>query len=605
MLSISSFTTKGVPFLSQGNLQHLFKGARLRSVATVAFAILFYIGVSFALKKYFSLSSYATRIPPPISSPLIPSSREGTLESASENLSIPKGQVLLTTRPGSDINELIMALAYKRQDKQFFLLDVERIIENESSNYLIYAFNDLVSSLPSHAVLVIHDFHHLLSQIRTSIAARSLWQALKRNIRQGTIQCIAIITEKGRTSLAEDNTCPELFNEVAFPPLNVETCTSWLLQLKKTHETKYGCTFTDEAIKKAVKLADSYIQNKVLPGSALEILERASVEAKNKSLAAVDDRIIVEIVSKKNNIPLGQLRSERDRIAQLQETLQKNVFGQSEAIEAVIRAFKVRLFCNVIPTKPMGSFLFVGPTGTGKTLLAHQIARDVFNDENAVLRIDMANLVQAHCISTLIGVPPGYIGQDTDSHLTRKVETTPRCVVIFDEAEKAHPQVLNIFLRLLETGYMTDAKGRVVDFRETFVIATSNLGSNLALVNTLEELKRNAEKALKDTLPPEILNRFDKTLIFQPLTDAMIDKIIRKGLEEKIDSLNKGSTTIAIDPSAISFIQKQNKDHKKGARPILQSIDTFVIVPLIDKLLASPDQETITVTSEDNKIVLS
>lgn len=591
-------------FLPSVNLPSLFTNVRLSLVTKIALAIIVYVAVVVALRRPSSIS-YLNQIIPPTSPPSIPSSRNGIVESISENLSIPNGQVLLTTKPGSDINDIIMSLCHQRSSTQFFVLNTEHIIENYAFRPMIHLFNDLISSLPSHPVLVIYDFHDLLSKIETSSTAKNLWAAIKRNIKQGSIQCIAIITEKGRTSLAKDDTCLELFNDVSLPSLNVETCTSWLLQIKTQYETKYGCTFTEEAIKKAVKLADSYVQNKVLPGSALDILESASRKAKERSLKTVEDSIIAEVVSKRNNIPLGQLESERNRITHLQKTLENSLFGQNEAIEAVIQAFKLRLFYNGIPKKPIGSFLFVGPTGTGKTLLAHQIAKYVFNDENAVLRIDMSNLVQSHCISTLIGVPPGYVGHNTDSHLTRKVETTPRCVVIFDEAEKAHHQILNIFLRLLETGYMTDANGRAVDFRETFVIATSNLGSNLDSQTTYDTLKQNAAEALRDRLPPEILNRFDHILVFRPLSEDMIENIIRQGVRDKIDALNKGSTNITIDESVVSFLKEQNKDHTRGARPISQSIDNLVISPLIDYLIESPDKITVSVSAINGKIIIS
>ncbi|MCR4626032.1 MAG: AAA family ATPase, partial [Treponema sp.] len=281
---------------------------------------------------------------------------------------------------------------------------------------------------------------------------------------------------------------------------------------------------------------------------------------------------------------------EKEKYLQLEDVLHKRVIGQNIAVQVISDAIRRNRSGLGDPNRPQGSFLFIGPTGVGKTELAKTLADFLFNDEKALTRIDMSEYMEKFSVSRLIGAPPGYVGYDEGGQLTEAVRRRPYSVILFDEIEKAHPDVFNVLLQVLDDGRLTDGQGRVVDFKNTIIIMTSNLGSDIILDADTEEKMAQAKTAvdslLKSTFRPEFLNRIDETVMFNRLEKANIQGIIKIQLERLCKRLEDRRIALKFDDSALAFLADKGYDPAFGARPVKRAIQTYVENPLAKKLLS-------------------
>ena len=315
----------------------------------------------------------------------------------------------------------------------------------------------------------------------------------------------------------------------------------------------------------------------------------------------VTEEDIARVVSTWTGIPVAKmLSSEKQKYLQLEEVLHKRVIGQNEAVQVVSDAIRRNRSGLSDPNRPLGSFLFIGPTGVGKTELAKTLADFLFNDEKALTRIDMAEYMEKFSVSRLIGAPPGYVGYDEGGQLTEAVRRRPYSVVLFDEVEKAHPDVFNVLLQVLDDGRLTDGQGRVVDFKNTIIIMTSNLGSELILdadtSEKMEAAKGQIDSLLKSHFRPEFLNRIDEIVMFQRLDKSCIGGIVRIQLERVAKRLMDRRITIKFDDSAVDFISEKGYDPAFGARPVKRAVQTWVENPLSKELLEGKFGEGSTVS---------
>ncbi|HYG49540.1 MAG TPA: AAA family ATPase, partial [Flavobacteriales bacterium] len=307
---------------------------------------------------------------------------------------------------------------------------------------------------------------------------------------------------------------------------------------------------------------------------------------------------IAEVVSKWVGVPVHKmLESEREKLLRLEEELHKRVIGQEDAIQAVADAIRRSRAGLQDKRKPIGSFIFIGTTGVGKTELAKALSEFLFNDENAMTRIDMSEYQEKHAVSRLVGAPPGYVGYDEGGQLTEAVRRKPYSVVLLDEIEKAHPDVFNILLQVLDDGRLTDNKGRVANFKNTIIIMTSNLGSHI-IQEKLEKLDaRNRERILEDTktevldllrqsLRPEFYNRIDEVVMFTPLTARELESIVRMQLLQVNKLLSENDMQLHITPEAIQWLSKSGYDPAFGARPVKRLIQKTVLNELSKSILA-------------------
>jgi ATP-dependent Clp protease ATP-binding subunit ClpB len=307
----------------------------------------------------------------------------------------------------------------------------------------------------------------------------------------------------------------------------------------------------------------------------------------------VDDEDIAEVVSKWTGIPVARmLESETQKLLKMEEQLHKRVIGQDKAVYAVANAVRRSRSGLSDPCKPIGSFLFLGPTGVGKTELAKALAELLFDDEKNIVRIDMSEYMEKHSVSRLIGAPPGYVGFEEGGQLTESVRRRPYSVVLFDEVEKANSEIFNIMLQLFDDGRLTDGQGRTVDFKNTVVIMTSNVGSHLIGEEKYEDnIKTKIMGELNNFFKPEFLNRIDEIIIFNKLLKSEITKVIDVQIKRFESRLIQQKIIVNLTESAKSFLTSKGYDQTFGARPLKRTIQNYILNPLASKLLSGEFKE--------------
>ena len=331
-----------------------------------------------------------------------------------------------------------------------------------------------------------------------------------------------------------------------------------------------------------------------------EIQEQLKMMQGEKALIKeeVDSEDIADVVSRWTGIPVNKMvQSEKEKLLHLEEELHNRVVGQEEAIRAIADAVRRSRAGLNDPRRPIGSFIFLGTTGVGKTELAKALAEYLFDDENMMTRIDMSEYQEKHTVSRLVGAPPGYVGYDEGGQLTEAVRRKPYSVVLFDEIEKAHPDVFNILLQVLDDGRLTDNKGRLVNFKNTIIIMTSNMGSNVIRDNfaamtdenrdeTIEKTKEQVIEMLKQTIRPEFLNRIDETIMFTPLNQVEIEEIVGLQIKSVQKMLERNGVTLKVTPAALHYLAEEGYDPEFGARPVKRVIHRLVLNRLSKDILA-------------------
>jgi ATP-dependent Clp protease ATP-binding subunit ClpC len=409
--------------------------------------------------------------------------------------------------------------------------------------------------------------------------------------------------------LATDSTLAEHSHVLKVPEPDHDT-TVEILRVHKPHvESDYELVVADEALDAATTLAKRYLGQAVLPASALQLLHRACAllrmatrfgavreatlpldlqfaPAPDAQLDADDVTLAASLMT---GIPVTKLGAdERSRYAHMVEHLHRRIIGQEEAVLAVSRAVKTARVGLKDPKRPIGSFLFLGPTGVGKTELAKALAEFLFGDEESTVTLDMSEYQQEHTVNRLIGAPPGYVGYESGGQLTEAVRERPYTVVLLDEVEKAHPRVLDILLQVMEEGRLTDGQGRTSSFSEAVIIMTSNLGSQYLTEPTLtEEGRERVMRRVKDTFRPEFLNRLDEIILFHPLSPEQLRQILGLMLRKEAQLLEAQGVDLEVGEAAYDWMLAQNDHPEWGARPLRRIIRRYLREPLADYLLAA------------------
>jgi len=349
---------------------------------------------------------------------------------------------------------------------------------------------------------------------------------------------------------------------------------------------------------KVAEIRYSKVQQKETENT--QIQEQLAMMQGEKALIKeeVDAEDIADVVSRWTGIPVNKMvQSEKEKLLHLEAELHERVIGQEDAIRAIADAVRRSRAGLNDPRRPIGSFIFLGTTGVGKTELAKALAEYLFDDENMMTRIDMSEYQEKHTVSRLVGAPPGYVGYDEGGQLTEAVRRKPYSVVLFDEIEKAHPDVFNILLQVLDDGRLTDNKGRLVNFKNTIIIMTSNMGSNVIRDNfskmtpenraeTIETTKNEVLEMLKQTIRPEFLNRIDEIIMFTPLNEAEIEEIVGLQIKSIQKMLAANGVTLEVTPAALHFLAEEGYDPEFGARPVKRAIHRLVLNQLSKDILA-------------------
>ena len=484
---------------------------------------------------------------------------------------------------------------------------------------------------------------------------------LKPLLARGEIQLIGATTiEEYRKYIEKDSALERRFSPVDVGEPTEKETIEIIKGIRDKYEAHHNVKITDEAVNSAVTLSVRYITDRFLPDKAIDLIDEAASQvrmkiftepdeiktledkleiiskekeeaiynqefekaaklrdieqqtrekleeetvkwrkAKNKDITEIGEENIAEIISKWTGIPAQRLtEDENQKLQHLEDKLHERVIGQNEAVEAVAKAIRRGRVGLKDPKRPIGSFLFLGPTGVGKTELSKALSEILFDNENSMIRLDMSEYMEAHSVSKLIGSPPGYIGYDGGGQLTEKIRRKPYSVVLFDEIEKAHTDVMNILLQILEDGHLTDSQGREVDFKNTVIIMTSNLGArhitdkkSLGFVNTendkeYEELKKEVIKELKHELRPEFINRIDEIIVFHKLNKQDIENIAQIMLKQVEERLQKQKYIVEIDDGVVKTIVEQGFDSNFGARPLRRTIQNLVEDKISEEILA-------------------
>ena len=512
-------------------------------------------------------------------------------------------------------------------------------------------------------ILFIDEIHTLIGA-GAAEGAIDASNILKPALARGEIQCIgATTTEEYRKNIEKDAALERRFQPVTVGEPTKEEAVQILRGLRDKYEAHHRVKITDEALEAAVNLSDRYITDRFLPDKAIDLIDEAGAKARidnltapldlkkledelenvdkeksdainvqdfekaarlrdkeknlknqleeakndwkmqnNTSANVVGEPEIARVVSRWTNIPVQKLtEKESERLLKLEEILHQRVVGQEEAVKSVARSVRRARVGLKDPKRPIGSFIFLGPTGVGKTELSKALAEAMFSDENNMIRIDMSEYMEKHSVSRLIGSPPGYVGFDEGGQLTEKVKRNPYSVILFDEIEKAHPDVFNILLQILEDGRLTDGKGKTINFKNTVIIMTSNVGASTikkqkslgfdtgdsatAKETEYEKMKEYVMEELKRSFRPEFLNRIDDIIVFHQLEEKDLKKIVKLMLKDVSDRLKEQNINILFDEESEDLLAKKGFDITYGARPLRRAITKAVEDKLSEEIL--------------------
>ena len=461
------------------------------------------------------------------------------------------------------------------------------------------------ASINPDIILFIDEFHTIVGAggAQGSLDAANM---LKPALARGELQCIGATTMDEFAKIVEkDGALDRRFQKIVVEPTDIKQSISILNNIKANYEEFHSVTYSDEALEACARLTDRYVTDKFLPDKAIDAMDEAgsmvrlSLTKDKKTGNVVDAEDIATVVSKMTGIPVNKVaESEGNRIMKMKDRLQGRIIGQDEAIDKVVRAIRRNRAGLKDPDRPIGTFLFFGPTGVGKTQLAKCLAEYLFDSEENMVRIDMSEYMEKFTVSRLIGAPPGYVGYEEGGQLSERVRRKPYCVVLLDEIEKAHPDIFNILLQVLDDGHLTDSNGRVVNFKNTIVIMTSNVGSReldeygsgvgfaTAGKNVAQNRQSVLEKAIKKNFPPEFINRVDEQIFFNSLTKEDIEKIIDIELRELRERAEESGYKLTITPSAKKFIAEAGYDPAFGARPLKRAVMRFVEDPVSEFIIS-------------------
>ena len=531
-------------------------------------------------------------------------------------------------------------------------------------------------------ILFIDEIHNIVGAGSAGEGNMDAANILKPMLSRGELQTIGATTiDEYRKYIEKDPALERRFQPIMVDAPSAEESIAILKGLRDRYEAHHKVTICDDAIEAAVTLSDRYITDRFLPDKAIDLIDEAAsrlrldsynlpeaVRQKEKELRSAvmlkdeafrhgdaaalakqekacakisaelekmrdrQDEIrvktylelhkddVAKIVAAQTGIPAVKLtETEAERFLRLEEELGRRVIGQSEAVKAVSRAIRRARAGLNDANRPLGSFIFVGPTGVGKTELSKALAECLFDDERNLIRIDMSEYMEKHSVAKLIGAPPGYVGFDEAGQLTEKVRRKPYSVVLFDEIEKAHPDIFNLMLQILDDGRLTDSKGRVVNFKNTIIIMTSNVGASEAKsvsalgfggsspADEYEKMSDRIKEALKERFKPEFLNRVDDIVVFSKLGKADAEKIVSILLDGLGKRLENMGVSLKVTRSALDYITESGYDNEYGARPLKRNIQKLVEDRLSEEVLKGNilEGETVTVDCSSSGLVFS
>ena len=524
-----------------------------------------------------------------------------------------KNNPILIGEPGVGKSAIVEGLALRIENGEAIALQGKRIVSLDIASMVAGTtyrgqfeerMKSVINELHKHPeiILFVDEIHTIMGagNAQGSLDAANI---LKPALARGEVQCIGATTiNEYRKSIEKDGALERRFQKVMVQPTSTDETYAVLTRISEVYGAFHHVQYTEEALRACVKLTDRYITDRFFPDKAIDAMDEAGAwvgsKATEQESKEVSEADIAFVVSRMSGVPVQRVaQAEGEQLIQMNKVLKQRVIGQDKAIDTIVKAIQRSRMGLRNPNKPIGSFFLLGPTGVGKTHLAQCLAEEMFGNKDAIVRFDMSEYIEKHTVSLLVGAPPGYVAHEEGGKLTEAVRRKPYSIVLFDEIEKAHADIFNILLQVMDEGRLTDRQGRIVDFRNTIIIMTSNVGTRRLNefgtgigFNADEIDEKQTEhmltKALNRTFPPEFVNRLDNIVVFHPLNDEALAQILTLELHPLKLRLEAIGYTLQLTEKTKEELLVLSRDRKYGARPLKRAIQTLVEDPITDILLS-------------------
>lgn len=525
-----------------------------------------------------------------------------------------KNNPILIGEPGVGKSAIVEGLALRIENGDAPTLQGRRIISLDIASMVAGTtyrgqfeerIKTVINELNKHPeiILFVDEIHTIMGagNAQGSLDAANI---LKPALARGEVQCVGATTiTEYRKSIEKDGALERRFQKVIVQPTSPEETYTVLTRISEVYGTFHKVQYTQEALHACVQLTDRYISDRFFPDKAIDAMDEAGAykrqtTTETDTIPVISEADVAFVVSRMSGVPVQRVaQAETVQLRQMANALKQRVIGQDKAIETIVKAIQRSRMGLRDPKKPIGTFFLLGPTGVGKTHLAQCLAEEMFGSRDAIIRFDMSEFIEKHTVSLLVGAPPGYVAHEDGGKLTEAVRRKPYSIVLFDEIEKAHPDIFNVLLQVMDEGRLTDRQGRIVDFKNTIIIMTSNVGTrqlsdfgsgigfDADTIND-KQSERTLTKALNRTFPPEFVNRLDNIVVFNPLNDDALAQILSLELYPLKMRLEVMGYTLELTDTTREQLLKESRDRRYGARPLKRAIQTLIEDPITDMLLS-------------------
>ena len=533
-----------------------------------------------------------------------------------------KNNPILIGEPGVGKSAIVEGLALRIENGEATALQGKRIVSLDIASMVAGTtyrgqfeerMKTVINELHKHpeVILFVDEIHTIMGagNAQGSLDAANI---LKPALARGEVQCIGATTiHEYRKSIEKDGALERRFQKVMVQPTSADETYAVLTRISEVYGTFHHVHYTEEALRACVKLTDRYITDRFFPDKAIDAMDEvgawkgSQLKSENENLEGneavtqeVTEADVAWVVSRMSGVPVQRVaQAEGEQLRRMNAVLKQRVIGQDKAIDTIVKAIQRSRMGLRNPNKPIGSFFLLGPTGVGKTHLAQCLAEEMFGNRDAIVRFDMSEYIEKHTVSLLVGAPPGYVAHEEGGKLTEAVRRKPYSIVLFDEIEKAHADIFNILLQVMDEGRLTDRQGRIIDFRNTIIIMTSNVGTRQLndfgtgigfQADEIDEKQTESmlTKALHRTFPPEFVNRLDNVVVFHPLNDDALAQILTLELHPLQQRLEAMGYQLQLTKKTQDLLLERSRDRKYGARPLKRAIQTLVEDPITDMLLS-------------------
>lgn len=538
-----------------------------------------------------------------------------------------KNNPILIGEPGVGKSAIVEGLALRIHSDQAGALRGKRIVTLDIASMVAGTtyrgqfeerMKNVITELLNHPeiILFIDEIHTIIGAGNAS-GSLDAANILKPALARGEVQCIgATTTAEYAKSIEKDGALERRFQKVPVRPTTGDETFTILSHLSEHYAHYHNVIYTREVLKACVGLSERYLTDRAFPDKAIDVMDEvgARSHAKQQTVGeetrpayTITTEDVAGVVSMMSGVPVQRVATaENERLRTMGETLRRRIIGQDKAVDTVVKAIQRSRLGLRDPKRPIGTFFFLGQTGVGKTYLAQCLAEEMFGSKDAMIRFDMSEYMEKHTVSLLVGAPPGYVAHEDGGKLTEAVRRKPYSIILFDEIEKAHPDIFNVLLQVMDEGRLTDRQGHNVDFRNTIIVLTSNVGTRQlqefgggvgfsASEISQKETNKMLLKALQKQFPPEFVNRIDNIVTFEPLSRETIGQIVRIEISMLQQRLKTQGHQLSVTPEVIGQLVDKSFDTKNGARPVKRAVQTYLEDPLTEILLRKPNQKRITI----------